>query len=176
MQALADEADVVAFLDADLADDHALLSTLVEPIVADRADLVIGSRVRRLRSPGSMTALQVFGNWLATRLIHLGWAHRYSDLGPFRAIRRDSLMSLDMRDRAFGWTVEMQIRAVEERLRLAEIEVPYAKRCGRSKISATVKGALLAGYWILGTTACLFVTRRRRSRHRRARTARPETC
>jgi glycosyltransferase involved in cell wall biosynthesis len=153
------DATIIAFLDADFADDHHRLDELVGPIADDACDLVIGARVKRLRKPGSMTAPQVFGNWLATRLIRWGWGYRYRDLGPFRAIRRSSLERIAMRDRAFGWTVEMQIRAVEEGLRIRELPVAYAKRRGRSKISGTVKGVVLAGYWILGTCGKLWWTK-----------------
>lgn len=162
MQRLREDIDVVVFLDADLADDHSLIGELVSPIAKDRIDLVIGARARRLRVQGSMTLPQVFGNLLATTLIRVGWGQRYTDLGPFRAIRRKCLDKIGMRDRAFGWTVEMQIRAVECDLRIAEIEVPYAKRRGKSKISGTVKGVVLAGYWILGTCGWLWWTRKRR--------------
>lgn len=153
---------VVAFLDADLADDITLLPRLVEPILKGDADLVIGVRSRTNREPGSMSLPQIFGNWLATLLIRIGWGHRYRDLGPFRAIRRDSLYRMQMQDRAFGWTVEMQIKAVEQKLRIHEIEVPYFKRRGKSKISGTIRGVFLAGYWILGTCARLWWTKRRR--------------
>jgi len=154
--------DMVAFLDADLADDISLLPQLVEPIRTDAADLVIGIRSRKNREPGSMSLPQIFGNWLATFLIRLGWGHRYRDLGPFRAIRRDSLYRMQMRDRAFGWTTEMQIKAIEQKLRIHEIEVPYFKRRGKSKISGTVRGVFLAGYWILGTCARLWWTKKSR--------------
>ncbi len=155
--------DVVAFLDADLADDTSMLFQLVKPILGDDADLVIGVRSRKNREPGSMSLPQIFGNWLATFLIRIGWGYRYRDLGPFRTIRRKNLYALDMQDRAFGWTVEMQIKAVEQKLRIEEIEVPYFKRRGKSKISGTVRGVFLAGYWILGTCARLWWTKRRRT-------------
>jgi len=160
MQALASDIAVIAFLDADLADDPQRLPMLVEPILAGDADLVIGSRTKDLREPRSMTPQQVFGNWLATRLIHLGWGHRYSDLGPFRAVRASKLLALEMRDRRFGWTVEMQIRAIEEEFRVEEVPMPYRQRVGRSKISGTVKGTVLAGYWILKTVGTLWVRKR----------------
>ena len=167
MEKLADHIDMVAFLDADLADDHTLLPKLIALIVNGGQDMVIGARVPRLRASGSMTAPQIFGNWLATRLIRLGWGHRYADLGPFRVIRRESLDRIDMKDRAFGWTIEMQIRAIEEGLQTMDVEVPYYKRRGKSKISGTVKGVFLAGYWILGTCARLWWTKRRRARDAR---------
>ncbi|MEZ6084174.1 MAG: glycosyltransferase family 2 protein [Phycisphaerae bacterium] len=154
--------DVVAFLDADLADDVSLLPRLVDPICSGDADFVIGARIPKHREPGSMSLPQIFGNWLATFLIRLGWGHRYRDLGPFRAIRRKCLYHMQMQDRAFGWTVEMQIKAVEQKLRIREIEVPYFKRRGKSKISGTVRGVFLAGYWILSTCARLWMTKRQR--------------
>ncbi len=153
--------EVVVFLDADLSDDPAELPRLAGPVLAGEADLVIGSRPRRLREAGSMTPPQIFGNWLATTLIRIGWGWRYSDLGPFRAIARDALVRLDMKDRRFGWTVEMQIRAIEEGLRVREVDVPYRRRRGRSKISGTVKGTILAGYWILRTIGEQALRRRR---------------
>ncbi len=160
--------EVVAFMDADLADDVSLLPELVKPILADNADMVIGVRSRKDRETGSMSLPQVFGNWLATLLIRVGWGHRYRDLGPFRAIRRECLHRMQMQDRAFGWTVEMQIKAVEQNLRIDEIDVPYFKRRGKSKISGTVRGVFLAGYWILSTCARLWWTKRKRSQSNRA--------
>jgi glycosyltransferase involved in cell wall biosynthesis len=154
--AIRDECDVVAFLDADLADDPTRLPELVGPILDQRADLVIGTRDAALREPGAMSAPQRFGNWLATRLIRLGWGHVYRDLGPFRAIRRTTLEAMNMRDRAFGWTVEMQVRALQMRLRIEQVPVPYRRRIGKSKISGTVRGVVLAGYYILTTIARLY--------------------
>ncbi len=153
--ALHDDCDIVVFLDADLADDPSHMPRLVEPIAAGRADLVIGTRDAALCEPGSMTAVQRFGNRLATRLIRLGWGYRYRDLGPFRAIRRSCLDAMGMRDRAFGWTVEMQVRALQMCLRIEQISVPYRRRTGVSKISGTLRGVVLAGYYILTTIARL---------------------
>ena len=101
------------------------------------------------REAGSLTVPQQLGNWLATRLIALIWGHRYTDLGPFRAIRTDTLDQLRMADRNYGWTVEMQVRAAEERLRISEVPVRYRQRIGTSKVSGTVSGAVKAGYKIL---------------------------
>ncbi len=164
MGCLPDRADVVAFIDADLSDDPNMLPAVVQPIIEGSADLVLGSREPGLREPGSMTLPQRFGNALAVRLIRWGWGHRYSDLGPLRAIRRSSLDAIAMQDRAYGWTVEMQIRALELGLRIASVPVPYRRRKDhtRSKISGTVRGTLLAGYWILTTCARLWWTRGRR--------------
>lgn len=160
LRALAPETTIVVFLDADLADDPAYLPRLIAPIAEDRADLVIGVRDADLRQPGSMTLPQRFGNWLATRLIQLGWGYRYRDLGPFRAIRRDCLDRMGMRDRAYGWTVEMQVRALQMGLRIEQIAVPYRRRVGVSKISGTIRGVFLAGYYILTTLMRLYFSRR----------------
>lgn len=159
---LAPSIEVVAFVDADLGDDAALLPSLVGPIIDDRYDFVVGSRVRKLREPGAMTLGQRVANRLFPILIKLGWGHEYTDLGPFRAIRRTSLTAIDMRDRAFGWTIEMQIRAVELGLRICEVPVPCRKRRGRSRISGTLRGVFLAAYWISRTCGVLWVTKRRR--------------
>lgn len=148
--------DIIAFLDADLADDPARLGELIDPIAHDRADLVIGTRDPHLMEPGSMSIPQRFGNWLATGLIRAGWGYRYRDLGPFRAIRRSSLDRIAMRDRAYGWTVEMQVRALQLGLRVEQVSVPYRRRVGRSKISGTLRGVVLAGYYILTTIARLY--------------------
>lgn len=156
------EIDIVVFLDADQSDDHTLLPRLVEPIQSGAMDLVLTARVKHLRRPGSMTMPQALGTGLAVLLIRLGWRRGYQDLGPFRAIRRSSLDQINMQDQAFGWTVEMQIRAVEEDLRIQEIETPYFRRSGRSKISGTIKGICLAGYWILSTCTALYLTRSKR--------------
>jgi glycosyltransferase involved in cell wall biosynthesis len=160
IEALDSDCKIVVFLDADLADDPAYLSRLVAPIAEDRADLVIGSRDAHLREPGCMTVPQRFGNWLATRLISLGWGFRYRDLGPFRAIGRDCLERMRMRDRAYGWTVEMQVRALQMGLRIEQVAVPYRRRVGVSKISGTVRGVCLAGYYILTTIVRLYFSRR----------------
>lgn len=163
MQRLRGDIDVVVFLDADLSDDPNLLPTLVAPIVAGTCDMVIGTRVAALREPGAMTLPQRFGDWLATRLIEFGWGYRYHDLGPFRAIRRASLQRIEMQDRAFGWTIEMQIRAIEEGLGIRQLPVPYRRRRGKSKISGNVYGIALAGYCILSTWWRLWRRRRRRA-------------
>lgn len=141
--------DIVVFVDGDRSDDTTEMGALVEPILAGRADLVIGSRAIGDREPGAMTPQQLFGNWLATRLIRLIWGVRFTDLGPFRAIRRAALDRLSMSDRTFGWTVEMQIRAIEEGLSVTEVPVSYRRRIGVSKISGTVRGTVLAGLKIL---------------------------
>ena len=162
LQGVGDDFDVIVFLDADLSHDPRLIPTLVAPVLAGQADLVIGTRSATLRQPGAMTLPQRFGDWLATRLIRFAWGYRYEDLGPFRAIRRSSLERIDMQDRAFGWTIEMQIRAVEEGLRIQQIPVPCLRRTGRSKISGTVRGVAGAAHGILTTWWRLWRTRRRR--------------
>jgi glycosyltransferase involved in cell wall biosynthesis len=148
---LAPDVQVVLFMDADGSDDPADVSAVLAPIFRGDADLVIGSRVLGVVEPGALTPQQRFGNWLATRLIRLIHGHRYSDLGPFRAIRRDLLDRIDMQDRRFGWTVEMQVRALHLGARVAEVPVRYRRRVGKSKISGTVTGVLEAGWWILYT-------------------------
>lgn len=142
---------VVVFMDADGSDDPAEIPRLLGPIQDGRADLVIGSRALGRVEPGALTPQQRFGNWLATRLIALIYGHRYTDLGPFRAIRRELLDRIAMRDRRYGWTVEMQVRALQLKARVVEVPVSYRRRVGRSKISGTVTGVLKAGWWILYT-------------------------
>lgn len=149
--AMSRDAGVVVFMDADASDDPAEMRLLLEPIERGEAELVIGSRALGTFEPGAMTPPQIFGNWVATRLIALLHGHRYTDLGPFRAIRRDLLDRIGMRDRRFGWTVEMQVRALQLGARVAEVPVTYRKRAGRSKISGTVNGVVRAGFWILWT-------------------------
>ncbi|HEX8255639.1 MAG TPA: glycosyltransferase family 2 protein, partial [Thermoanaerobaculia bacterium] len=160
---LRDDVDVVLFMDADGSDDPAEIARVLQPLLEDRADLVIGSRVLGEVEPGALTPQQRFGNWLATRLIRLLYGHPYTDLGPFRAIRRDLLDRIDMRDRRYGWTVEMQVRALQLGARVTEVPVRYRKRVGKSKISGTVRGVVLAGYWILKT---IFALKRSRAERR----------
>jgi glycosyltransferase involved in cell wall biosynthesis len=149
LELLADDVEGVVFMDADGSDDPAELPALIAPIVRGDADLVIGAR--RFVEPGALTPQQRFGNWLATRLISRIYHHRYSDLGPFRAIRRDLLDRIAMRDRRYGWTVEMQIRALQLAARVVEVPVHYRRRVGKSKISGTVTGVIKAGWWIVYT-------------------------
>ena len=144
--------DVIVFLDADASDYPEELDTLLAPLADGRADLVIGSRVARA-SRGSLTLPQRFGNRLACTLMKLFWGGPFTDLGPFRAIRRDALARLDMQAPTFGWTVEMQARALKRCLRCAEVDVGYRPRIGKSKISGTARGVILAGTYILGTIA-----------------------
>lgn len=155
------EIDAVGFLDADGADDPCELRKLIEPIVSGEADFTLAARVlgdaRKHLSPQ-----QRFGNWLACFLIRLLWRHRYTDLGPLRVIRRNALERLQMRDRTWGWTVEMQIKAVQQGLRIRQIDLPYAARkSGQSKISGSVIGTIKAGAKILSTIGYLWIFRTR---------------
>lgn len=143
--------DIVVFLDADYSDYPEQMIEMVKPIQENKADMVIGSRALGKREGGSMTAPQVFGNWLATSLMHLFYGHKFTDLGPFRAIRYSSLLKLEMQDTTYGWTVEMQVKALKQKLRCEEMPVDYRNRIGFSKISGTVKGTILAGYKIITT-------------------------
>ena len=146
-----DPPDVVAFLDADLSDHPAQLVDVLRPIVDDEADLVIGSRVLGQAQRGSLTPVQRFGNALSTTLLRLFFGVRFTDLGPFRAIRWEALRGLEMTDRDWGWTVQMQARAAARGLRCREVAVDYRKRIGKSKISGTLRGVVNAGTKILVT-------------------------
>lgn len=143
--------DIIVFMDADYADHPEELPMVVAPITAGNADLVIGSRALGNKERGAMTPQQVFGNWLATRMMRWLYGIRFTDLGPFRAIRYTSLIQLNMQDRTYGWTVEMQLKAAKQRLRCTEVPVNYRRRIGVSKVSGTVKGTLMAGYKIIWT-------------------------
>lgn len=154
------DCDVLVFMDGDASDDPADLHTLLTPILDDKADLVIGSRILGNCDPGSLTVQQRFGNTLACVLMNMIWGFRYTDLGPFRAIRKSSYDTLKMEAPTFGWTVEMQVRALKKNLRTAEVPVHYRERIGVSKISGTVKGVILAGWYILGTIAVEALRRR----------------
>ncbi|HKP95950.1 MAG TPA: glycosyltransferase family 2 protein [Fibrobacteria bacterium] len=147
--ALAPDTAIVVFLDGDFSDHPGEMGTLIDPIRKGAADMVIGSRVLGRREKGALLPVALFGNWLTTRLVRLGWGFAYTDLGPFRAIRYGALQCLDMRDRDFGWTIEMQVKAVNLGLRIAEVPVSYRKRIGKSKISGTVTGSWRAGRKIL---------------------------
>jgi glycosyltransferase involved in cell wall biosynthesis len=146
-----DDPAIIVFLDADHSDDPADLPRVLAPILQGRADLVIGSRVLGQREKGALLPQAMFGNWLATRLISWIWGQRYTDLGPFRAIRAGALHELHMRDRDFGWTVEMQVKAARAGLRAVEVPVRYRRRVGRSKITGTLLGTLRASHKILFT-------------------------
>jgi glycosyltransferase involved in cell wall biosynthesis len=143
--------DIVVFLDADHSDYPEEMTMLIQPILDDEADLVIGSRALGNKERGSMTPQQIFGNWLATRLLKLFYNITFTDLGPFRAIRYDKLLALNMQDKTYGWTVEMQVKAAKQKMHCTELPVRYRKRIGYSKVSGTVKGTVLAGYKIITT-------------------------
>ena len=156
---LAHDTECVVFLDGDFSDHPEEMALLVEPIQQGEADLVIGSRMLGAREPGALLPQAYFGNKLACFLIRHLWGHPYTDLGPFRAIRKSSLDRLGMRDTNFGWTVEMQIRAVKARLKILEKPVSYRRRVGVSKITGTFSGTLRAGWKILYTITKLLLSR-----------------
>jgi glycosyltransferase involved in cell wall biosynthesis len=142
---------IVVFLDADYSDYPEEMPQVVAPLIQDGCDLCIGSRALGERQSGAMMPQQVFGNWLATQLIRRIYNYRFTDLGPFRAIRFDRLLALEMQDQNFGWTVEMQVKAAKNKLRCQEVPVRYRRRIGQSKVSGTLRGSVLAGYKILWT-------------------------
>lgn len=144
-----ERADIVVFLDGDYSDHPEELLKITAPIISGEMDMVIGARVPELRESGAMTPQQVFGNHLACFLMKWFFGARYTDLGPFRAIRYDSLQLLNMEDKTYGWTVEMQLKALKKKLRYNEVPVQYRNRIGVSKVSGTVKGTIMAGYKIL---------------------------
>jgi len=151
LAALDETTEIVAFMDADGSDVPEEARQLVGPIAAGEADLVIGSRALGEAEPGSLRLAQRWGNRIAVGLMAVLYGYRYTDLGPFRAIRRASLEKLGMRDTDFGWTVEMQVKALLRGLRVQEVPVSYRRRSGRSKISGTVSGTVRAGTKILWT-------------------------
>jgi len=160
-----DNPDIVVFLDGDYSDYPEKLPELIGPILHGEADFVIGSRTLGRAEKGALTPPQRFGNWLSSRLLNLVLGASFNDLGPFRAIKWDLLRKLGMKDKRFGWTIEMQIRAVLLGARIVEVPVPYRKRIhGKSKVSGTVKGVVLAGFYILyyvGLAAVKRLTKRR---------------
>ncbi len=143
--------DVVVFLDGDYSDFPEEIENILDPIKNQGMDMVIGSRALGNMEKGSMTVQQVFGNWLATTLIKVFYGYEFTDLGPFRAIKYNRLMELDMQDKDFGWTVEMQVKAAKLKMKTIEVPVSYRRRIGISKISGTIKGTILAGHKILWT-------------------------
>lgn len=143
--------DVLVFLDGDYSDHPEEIPLLLAPIERGEADLVIGSRVLGTREPGALLPQARAGNWIATRLIRILYGHRFTDLGPFRAIRWESLMALGMEDTDFGWTAEMQVKALRRGLRVREVAVRYRRRIGTSKITGTLWGSVRAGWKILTT-------------------------
>jgi glycosyltransferase involved in cell wall biosynthesis len=151
LEEVANDTDVVVFLDGDHSDYPGQLPKLVIPILEDQLDFVIGSRALGQKQKGSMTPQQVYGNRLATTLMKWFFKAKYTDLGPFRAIRYSSLTNLEMQDTNYGWTIEMQIKATKKGLRVGEVAVDYRRRIGVSKVSGTIKGTIMAGYKILWT-------------------------
>jgi hypothetical protein len=139
------------FLDGDYSDYPKDMPQVLAPILRGEADLVIGSRALGKREKGSMLPQQIFGNWLATTLLHSFYGANYTDLGPFRAVRASALKQINMQDKTYGWTVEMQLKAAKLKLRTTEVPVRYRRRIGKSKVSGTVAGTLGAGYKILWT-------------------------
>ena len=147
---LPEKPEIVVFLDGDYSDYPEELVKLVEPILQRDIDLVIGARVEQWREKGAMTFPQIFGNWLATNLMKLFFNAGFTDLGPFRAIKYNKLLALGMEDKTYGWTVEMQLKALKKGYSYEEVPVHYRNRIGISKVSGTVKGAFMAGIKILG--------------------------
>lgn len=143
--------DIIVFIDGDYSDYPEEMPLLIEPILKNEVDMVIGSRALGSMESGAMMPQQIFGNWLATTLIKFIYNYEFTDLGPFRSIRYDKLMSMEMTDKTFGWTVEMQVKAAKMNMKTMEVPVRYRKRIGKSKVSGTVKGTILAGHKILWT-------------------------
>lgn len=142
--------DIIVFLDGDYSDYPSELTKIIAPIIEDNKDLVIGARVKKWREKGAMTFPQIFGNWLATSLMKLFFNSRFKDLGPFRAIKYSKLLELEMQDKTYGWTVEMQLKVLKKGFSYVEVPVHYKNRIGTSKVSGTLKGAVFAGIKILG--------------------------
>jgi glycosyltransferase involved in cell wall biosynthesis len=162
---LPSDVDAVVFMQADLSEDPTEAALLIEPIQDGRADMVLGSRALGNVERGALLPHQVFGNWLATTLIRLLYGFRYTDLGPFRAIRRSSLSRLQMSDRNYGWTMEMQVRAIQENLRILEVPVSYKIRAaGENKVSGNLRASILAGIRIIATVFRLRFVKRSASR------------
>lgn len=151
LKAKAKQNDIVVFIDGDYSDFPKEIGLVIDPILNSNAELVIGSRALGQRQPGAMLAQQIFGNWLATRLIKLFYNTSFTDLGPFRAITWKALQQLNMNDKTYGWTVEMQVKAAKLKLNCTEVPVSYRKRIGVSKVSGTINGTIMAGYKILLT-------------------------
>lgn len=142
--------DIIVFLDGDYSDYPEELTTIIAPILNSNIDFVVGARVKELREDGSMTIPQIFGNWLATSLMTVFFGAKFTDLGPFRAIKYEKLLSLNMEDKTYGWTVEMQLKILKQKHTYIEVPVNYRNRIGVSKVSGTIKGAIFAGVKILG--------------------------
>ena len=142
--------DILVFLDGDFSDFPQELPKVIQPIIDNRANFVVGARVKELRESGSLTPQQVFGNWLACFLMKILYQSSFTDLGPFRAIRWSTLEKLHMGDKTYGWTIEMQLKILRQKIAYEEIPVSYKKRIGVSKVSGTVKGTIFAGMKIIG--------------------------
>jgi len=147
---LENKPDIIVFLDGDYSDYPEELSLLVNPIIVDDLDFVIGARVSHFRERGAMTPQQIFGNWLATFLMKSIFNAKFTDLGPFRAIKYEKLLQLQMVDKTYGWTVEMQLKVLKQKMTYIEIPVRYKNRIGVSKVSGTIKGTIMAGVKIIG--------------------------
>ncbi|WP_036156847.1 glycosyltransferase family 2 protein [Maribacter forsetii] len=147
---LSKQPDIIVFIDGDYSDYPEELEKIVAPILEKNIDFVVGARTKALREEGSMTPQQVFGNWLATFLMHLFFGAKFTDLGPFRAIKYEKLKELNMEDKTYGWTVEMQLKILKKKMTYTEVPVRYKRRIGISKVSGTVKGSIFAGIKILG--------------------------
>jgi glycosyltransferase involved in cell wall biosynthesis len=147
----ADDAEVIVLLDGDAADDPEDLPRVLEPLLAGEADLVVGSRALGSRAKGSMTWQQVFGNHLAAFLMHALYGVRVSDVGPFRTIRRDHLLALEMREMTYGWPSEMIVKSARAGYHYCEVPVSYHRRLGASKVGGTVVGSLEVGWRIIST-------------------------
>jgi glycosyltransferase involved in cell wall biosynthesis len=143
--------DIVIFMDADFSDYPEEIAWLLQPFFGSDIDLVIGSRTLGVKEKGALTPQQLVGNRIATFLLKLFYGVKYTDLGPFRAIRYNQLLALNMKDTTYGWTVEMQLKAAKNKMHILEVPVSYRKRIGTSKISGTFKGTILAGYKIIST-------------------------
>jgi glycosyltransferase involved in cell wall biosynthesis len=143
--------DIIVFIDGDYSDHGDELPQVVQPIIEQDFDMVIGSRALGAKEKGAMMPQQIFGNWLATTLIKLIFNYTFTDLGPFRAIKWNALQQIHMQDKDFGWTVEMQVKAAKYQLKCTEVPVNYRRRIGVSKVSGTIKGTFMAGYKILWT-------------------------
>ncbi len=141
--------EIIVFLDGDFSDYPEEIKDVIAPILEQDMDMVIGSRVLGKREKGSLTPQQIFGNSLATKLIQLFYGAKFTDLGPFRAMKFDSLQALEMTDKTYGWTIEMQIKAVKKKMKFCEVPVNYKRRIGVSKVSGTIKGSVLAGIKII---------------------------
>jgi glycosyltransferase involved in cell wall biosynthesis len=153
--------EIVVFLDGDYSDFPADLSSIVAPLINEKKDFVVGARVAAHRSAGALTPQQIFGNALACWLMKLLYGGTFTDLGPFRAIKWNTLKDLKMRDTTYGWTVEMQLKVLHKKIPYCEVPVRYRNRIGHSKVSGTVKGTLLAGYKILGWITTFYFSKKR---------------